>query len=96
MYPISVVHSPFAYIMKILVVNFFHQSRTVLEADLVCSSHLIGGSIAHAVENFVEHINLILVKRIFKGDTELVKLIGELGGVNIALPIVVQRINHLC
>ena len=62
MYPISGVHSPFAYIMKILVVNFFHQSRTVLEPDLVSSSHLRGGGIAHAVEYLVKHIDLLLAQ----------------------------------
>ena len=79
-----------------LVQNFTHQSHTVLEADLVCSSHLCGGGITHAVKYLVEYIDLFLAQRVFKGDTELVKLVGELGGVNIALPIVVQRINHLC
>ena len=72
--------------MNILVLNLLHHSRTILEANLVGSSHLSGGCITHAVQYPVKHINLILVKRIFKGDTELVKLIGELGGVNIALP----------
>ena len=62
MYPISGVHSPFAYIMIILVVNFFHQSRTVLEADLVRSSHISGSGFAHAVEDFVEYINLLLAQ----------------------------------
>ena len=80
---------PFCVAISFLFLNLTHQSHAVLEADLVRSSHLIGSSIAHAVENFVEHINLILVKRIFKGDTELVKLIGELGSVNIALPSVI-------
>ena len=62
MSPISGVHSPFAYIVIILVVNLFHQSNTVLEAYLVGNSHLIGGGIAHAVEDFVEYIYLLLVQ----------------------------------
>ena len=50
-----------------LLVNFSHQSHTVLEADLVRSSHLSGGGIAHTVEDFVEHINLLLVQRFSNG-----------------------------
>ena len=34
-------------------------------------------------------------QRIFKGDTELVELVRELGGVDFALSVIVHRINHL-
>ena len=85
---------PFAYVMIVLLLNLTHQSHAVLEADLIGNSHLIGDGIAYTVEYLVEYINLLLVQRIFKGDTELVKLVRKLGDVNIALPIVVQRNNH--
>ena len=68
-----------------LIIDFYHQSRTVFESDLISSSHLSGGSIAHAVEYLVEHFDLLLAQRILKGDTELVELVRELSGVNIAL-----------
>ena len=42
--------------MILLALNLLHYSRSVLEADLVCSSHFSGGSIAYAVEDFVEHM----------------------------------------
>ena len=80
--------------MIISVLNFLHHSRTVLEADFVGSSHFSGGGIAHAVKNVVEHIYLLLAQRILKGDTELALLIRELSGVNIALSVVVNHINH--
>ena len=63
--------------MIVSVLNLLHHSRTVLEADLVGSSHLSGGSLTHTVQYLVKHINLLLTQRIFKGDTELVELIGE-------------------
>lgn len=59
-----------AYAMIILVLNFLHHSRYVLEADLVCSPHRSGSGIAHAVEDFVEYTNLLLAQRVFKGDAE--------------------------
>ena len=80
--------------MILFVPDLLHHSRTVLETDLVCSSHLSSGSLAHAVEYLVEYINLLLIQRVFNGHTELVKLVRKLGGVNIALPIVVKYINH--
>ena len=79
--------------MIILVLNFLHHSYAVLESDLVCDPHFCGGSIAHAV--MVENINLLLIQRIFKGDTELVELIRELGGVDFTLSVIIHRINHL-
>ena len=75
--------------------NFLHHSRTVLEADLVCSSHLSSGSFTHTIEELVEHINLLLIQRILKGDTELATLVRELSGVYLALSVIVHRINHL-
>ena len=80
--------------MIISVLNLLHHSCTVLEADLVGSSHLSGSSLANAVEELVKHINLLLIQRILKGDTELVELVRELGGVNIALAVVVKCIDH--
>ena len=73
--------------MIISVLNLLHHSSTVLEADLVGSSHLSGGSLAHAVEELVKHINLLLTQRIFKGDTELVELVRELSRVDFALAV---------
>ena len=67
-------HILFAYAMIILVLNFRHLGRSVLEADLVRSSHLGSDGIAYTVEDHVEYINLLLVQRIFNGNTELVKL----------------------
>lgn len=49
--------------MIVLVLNFSHQCHAVFEADLVCSSHLSGGGIVHAVKYFVEYINQILKER---------------------------------
>ena len=43
-------HCPFPYAVIISVLNLLHHSRTVLETDLVSSSHLSGGSIARAVK----------------------------------------------
>lgn len=62
-----------AYAMIILVQNFPDYSRSVFEADHVRSSHLSGSGIAHAIEFFVEYINLFLAQRIFKGNTERVR-----------------------
>jgi len=70
-------------IMIILVLNFLHHSYAVLESDLVRSAHLSSGSIAQAVQYLMEHIYLLLAQRVFKRYTEIVKLIGELSGVNI-------------
>ena len=77
-----------------LLVNFSHQSHTVLEADLVSSSHLSSGSIAHAVQYLVEYIYLLFAQRVFKRYTQLVKLVRELSGVNITHTEVVNHINH--
>ena len=77
-----------------LFLKLLHQRNSVLKADLVCSPHLSSGGIAHAVEDFVEYINLLLAQRILKGNAELVKLVRELGGVNITLSEVVKHINH--
>lgn len=71
--------------MIVLVLNFLHHSYAVLESDLVCDPHFCGGSIAHAVQYLVKYIDLLLVQRIFKRYAELVKLIGELGGVDLTL-----------
>ena len=73
--------------MIISVLNFLHHSRNVLEADLVGSSHLSGSGIAHAVEELMKHINLILAQRILKGYAELVELVRELGRVDFALAV---------
>ena len=59
-------HCPFPYAVIISVLNLLHHSRTVLEADLVGSSHLSGGSLAHAVQYLVKYIDLFLTQRIFK------------------------------
>ena len=75
--------------------ELFHQCCTVLEPDLISNSHLIGGSLAQAVEELVEHINLLLTQRIFKGDTELVELVRELSGVDLTLSVIIHRIDHL-
>ena len=71
-----------------------HHLGTVLEADLVGSSHLSGGSLAHAVQYLVEYINLLLAQRIFKRNAELALLVRELGRVNITLAVVVKCIDH--
>jgi len=88
-------HCPFPYAVIISVLNLLHHSRTVLETDLVSSSHLSGGSIARAVKYLVEYIDLLLTQRILKRNTEFVELVRELGGVNIALSVIVHRIDHL-
>lgn len=84
-------HCPFPYAVIISVLNLLHHSRTILETDLVSSSHLSGGSIARAVKYLVEYIDLFLTQRIFKRYAELVKLIG----VNLTLSVIVHRIDHL-
>ncbi len=66
-----------------LLPNLFHQSHTVLEADLVSSSHLSGSSIAHAVEELAKCSELFFGQRLLKGYTQLVKLVRELSRVNI-------------
>ena len=68
-----------------------HHLGTVLETDFVSSSHFSSGSIAHAVEYLVEHINLLLTQRILKGNTELVELVRELSGLNIALSVIMNE-----
>ena len=78
-----------------LFLNLSHQRRTVFEADLVGSSHLGGGSLAHAVEYLVEYIDLLLAQRVFKRYAELAPLARELGGVHLALSVIVHRIDHL-
>ena len=75
--------------------NLSHHSRTVLKSDLIGSSHLSSSGIAHAVEELVKHINLLLTQRILKVDTELVELVRKLSGVDLTLPVIVHRINHL-
>ena len=77
-----------------LFLNLFHQSHAVLETNLVRSSHLSGGGIAHAVEDFVEHFDLRLTERLLKGYAELAPLVRELSGVNITLALVVKCIDH--
>ena len=84
-------HCHFPYVVIISVLNLLHHSRTVLETDIVSSSHLSGGSIARAVKYLVEYIDLFLTQRIFKWYAELVKLIG----VNLTLSVIVHRIDHL-
>ena len=84
-------HCPFPYAVIISVLNLLHHSRTILETDLVSSSHLSGGSIARAVKYLVEYIDLFLTQRIFKRYAELVKLIE----VNLTLSVIVHRIDHL-
>ncbi len=53
--------------MIISVLNLLHHSCTVLETDLVGGSHFSGGSFAHTVEYLVEHFDLHLTQRFFKG-----------------------------
>ena len=83
---------PFLYLIIISVLNFLHHGRTVLEAHLIRSSHFRGGSIAHAVRYPVKNIDLLLAQRIFKGYAERVELIRELGGVYLALSVIIHRI----
>ena len=52
-------HCPFPYALIISVLNLLHHSRTVLEANLVGSSHFSGGSIAHAVKYAVYSIKAV-------------------------------------
>ena len=75
--------------------NFLHHSRTVLAAGLVCSSHLSGGSFAHAIEELVESGELFVCQGLLKGYAELAPLVRELSGVYLALSVIVHRINHL-
>ena len=77
-----------------LFLNFLHQRNAVLKACLISSPHLGGGGIAHAVEYLVKHIDLLLAQRVFKRNTQLVKLVRELSGVNIPHTEVVNHINH--
>ena len=80
-------HCPFPYAVIISVLNLLHHSCTVLEADFVGNFHLSGRSLTHAVKEIVKHINLLLTQRIFKGDTDLVELIREFGGVDFTLAV---------
>lgn len=73
--------------MIVSVLNLLHHSRTVLEADLVGSSHLSGSGIAHAVEELMKHINLLPAQRILKGYAELVELVRKLGRVDFDLVV---------
>ena len=73
---------------------FLYQCRTVLETDFICGTHLISSSLAHAVQYLVEHFDLLLTQRIFKGYAELALLIRELNGVDFALAVVVKCIDY--
>ena len=77
-----------------LLLNLSHHRNAILEADLVSSSHLSGGSLAHTVKYLVEYINLLLAQRIFKRYAELVELVREISGVDIALSVVVKCIDY--
>lgn len=77
-----------------LLLNLSHHRSTVLESDLVCSSHLSGGSLAHAVEELVEGGELYFGQRLLEWNTESVELVRELSGVNIALAVIVKCIDH--
>ena len=59
----------------ISLLKLSHQLHAVLKSDLVRFSHFRGGSIAHAVENFVKYFNLLLAQSVFKRGTEPVKLV---------------------
>ena len=87
-------HIPFVFCGVKLVLYLFHQSHPVLEAYLVSSSHLIGSSIAHTVEDFVEYFDLLLTERVFKRYAELVKLVRELSSVNVTHTEIINHINH--
>ncbi len=50
--------------------------------------------LAHAVEELVEGVELGFGQRLLERDTESVKLVRELSGVNIALAVVVKCIDH--
>jgi hypothetical protein len=71
---------PFCVAISFLFLNLTHKSHTVLEADLIGSSHFSGGGIAHAVEYLMEYIDLFLTQRVFKGNTELVEIVRKLIG----------------
>lgn len=68
--------------------------RGIEELKKKDGSHLSGGGIAHAIEEFVEHIYLLLTQRLFKRYAELVEIVRKLGGVKITLAVVVNHINH--
>ena len=55
-----------------LFLNLSHQSHAVLEACLVCSSHLGGSSFTYDVKELVEGRELCFGQRLFKGYAELV------------------------
>ena len=55
-----------AHIM-FLFLNLSHQSHAVLEAFLVCSSHLGGSSFTYDVKELVEGRELFFGQRLFKG-----------------------------
>ena len=86
---------PFSNAVIISALNFLHHSCTVLEANLVGSSQLSGGSLTHAVKYLVEYINLLLAQLIFKRYAELAPLVRELSGVDFTLSVIVHRIDHL-
>ena len=86
---------PFPYAMIMLVMNLLYYSRTILETDLVCKSHLSDGCFAHAVEELVEGGEMYFCQGLLKGYAQLVEIVRKLGGMNIALSIVVHDINHL-
>ena len=48
-------------ITLLLSLDFLNQSCTIFEADLVSSSHVSGGSLAHAVKELVEGCELASV-----------------------------------
>ena len=50
---------------------------------------------AAAVKYLVKYIDLLLAQRIFKRYAEFIELIGELGGVDFTLSVIIHRINHL-
>ena len=81
-------------ITLLLSLDFLNQSCTIFEADLVSSSHLSSGSLTHAVEEIVEGCELCFGQRFLERNTESIELVRELGGVNIALSVVVKCINH--
>jgi hypothetical protein len=78
--------------MIILVVNFFHQSRTILEADLVRSSHISGSGFAHAVEDFVEYIKTKRLLSENKGNYSITRYISRIFNILLA-PI---RLSMCC
>ena len=91
---LSKKHIPHLLLCTILSRDFHHQHHSVLKSDLVNSSHFSSGGITHAVKYLVKHMDLFLDQRIFKGDTEFIILVGELGRVNSPHTEVLNHINH--